>query len=71
MGDFAAFRRAGEEVGTTIVIVTHDRTVSREARRTVPIRDGLRLPAAYTAEDNIQVWPDGSANAPGTGNENG
>jgi DNA-binding transcriptional regulator/RsmH inhibitor MraZ len=44
----------------------------------------LQLPAEYTAalgmadrvlleleEDHIQVWPDGHANAPGTGNENG
>ncbi|MDX3801544.1 ABC transporter ATP-binding protein [Streptomyces sp. AK04-3B] len=37
---FAAFRTANEELGTTIVIVTHDRTVATEVRRTVAIRDG-------------------------------
>ncbi|RDG29969.1 ATP-binding cassette domain-containing protein [Streptomyces corynorhini] len=37
---FAAFRRANEELGTTIVIVTHDQTVEHEVRRTVAIRDG-------------------------------
>ncbi|MFB6987810.1 ATP-binding cassette domain-containing protein [Streptomyces sp. NPDC056178] len=37
---FAAFRRANEELGTTIVIVTHDHAVASEVRRTVAIRDG-------------------------------
>ncbi|WP_405818300.1 ABC transporter ATP-binding protein [Streptomyces sp. NBC_01390] len=37
---FAAFRTANEELGTTIVIVTHDQSVAGEVRRTVAIRDG-------------------------------
>jgi putative ABC transport system ATP-binding protein len=37
---FAAFRTANEELGTTIVIVTHDQAVASEVRRTVAIRDG-------------------------------
>ncbi|SFE70044.1 ABC transporter ATP-binding protein [Streptomyces mirabilis] len=37
---FAAFRRANEELGTTIVIVTHDQAVAGEVRRAVAIRDG-------------------------------
>ncbi|MEV0091621.1 ABC transporter ATP-binding protein [Streptomyces sp. NPDC050738] len=37
---FGAFRTANEELGTTIVIVTHDQAVAGEVRRTVAIRDG-------------------------------
>lgn len=37
---FDAFRTANEELGTTIVIVTHDQAVASEVRRTVAIRDG-------------------------------
>lgn len=37
---FAALRRANEELGTTVVVVTHDRAVSSEVNRTVSIRDG-------------------------------
>ncbi|MFD5101695.1 ABC transporter ATP-binding protein [Streptomyces albidochromogenes] len=37
---FQAFRTANEELGTTIVIVTHDQQVASEVRRTVAIRDG-------------------------------
>jgi putative ABC transport system ATP-binding protein len=37
---FAAFRTANEQLGTTIVIVTHDQAVATEVRRTVAIRDG-------------------------------
>ncbi|HET9380826.1 MAG TPA: ABC transporter ATP-binding protein [Streptomyces sp.] len=37
---FAAFRRANEELGTTVVVVTHDQAVAGEVSRTVAIRDG-------------------------------
>ncbi|MEV7284050.1 ABC transporter ATP-binding protein [Streptomyces sp. NPDC093252] len=37
---FGAFRDANEQLGTTIVIVTHDQAVATEVRRTVAIRDG-------------------------------
>ncbi|MEU6357575.1 ABC transporter ATP-binding protein [Streptomyces sp. NPDC047072] len=37
---FGAFRTANEQLGTTIVIVTHDQAVAGEVRRTVAIRDG-------------------------------
>lgn len=37
---FAALRTANSELGTTILVVTHDQAVSSEVSRTVSIRDG-------------------------------
>ena len=37
---FAALRRANDDLGVTVVIVTHDPLVSGQVRRTVRIRDG-------------------------------
>ncbi|MET9963505.1 ABC transporter ATP-binding protein [Streptomyces sp. NPDC006326] len=37
---FEAFRTVNRELGTTVVIVTHDPLVAGEVRRTVAIRDG-------------------------------
>lgn len=37
---FAALRTANTELGTTILVVTHDQAVSSEVNRTVSIRDG-------------------------------
>ncbi|MFC8723069.1 ABC transporter ATP-binding protein [Kitasatospora sp. NPDC057198] len=39
-GIFDAFRTVNRELGTTVVIVTHDPMVAGEVRRTVAIRDG-------------------------------
>lgn len=37
---FGAIRRANEELGTTVIVVTHDPQVSDQVSRTVAIRDG-------------------------------
>jgi len=37
---FAALRAANTELGATVVIVTHDETVSTQVQRTIAIRDG-------------------------------
>jgi len=37
---FAALRTANEALGTTVVIVTHDKEVATQVQRTVAIRDG-------------------------------
>ena len=37
---FAAIRSANEELGTTVIVVTHDPQVSEQVSRTVAIRDG-------------------------------
>ncbi len=37
---FGLLRRVNEELGTTVVIVTHDALVSEQVKRTVAIRDG-------------------------------
>ncbi len=39
-GIFEAFRTVNRELGSTVVIVTHDPMVAGEVRRTVAIRDG-------------------------------
>ncbi|MER5863023.1 ABC transporter ATP-binding protein [Kitasatospora sp. NPDC002040] len=58
-GIFAALRTANSELGTTVLIVTHDPLVADQVRRTVRIRDGrtstevLRHPAATGADGTL------------------
>jgi ABC-type lipoprotein export system ATPase subunit len=49
---FASLREVNDELGTTVLIVTHDEDVSRQVRRTVQIRDG-RLSTEVHREQRI------------------
>lgn len=49
---FASLREINDELGTTVLIVTHDEDVSRQVRRTVQIRDG-RLSTEVHREQRV------------------
>jgi ABC-type lipoprotein export system ATPase subunit len=55
---FTALRTVNEELGTTIVVVTHDKAVSSRVNRTVAIRDGRTssetLRRTRTGEDGAE-----------------
>ncbi|WP_326672607.1 ABC transporter ATP-binding protein [Streptomyces canus] len=57
---FAALRQANEELGVTVVVVTHDALVSEQVQRTVGIRDGRTstevLRRVATGEDGVEVY---------------
>lgn len=57
---FAALRTVNRELGATVVIVTHDSSVSGQVARTVAIRDG---------RTSSEVLRSGDADAPGTAEE--
>ncbi|MCZ4120305.1 ABC transporter ATP-binding protein [Streptomyces sp. H39-S7] len=56
---FAALRRANEELGVTVIVVTHDALVSEQVQRTVRIRNGRTstevLRRVATGEDGAEV----------------
>lgn len=52
---FAALRAANTELGTTVVIVTHDGEVSRQVQRTVAIRDG-RTSSETLRRTEVDEW---------------
>jgi len=56
---FAALRRANEDLGVTVVVVTHDALVSEQVQRTVRIRNGRTstevLRRVATGEDGVEV----------------
>lgn len=51
----SAFRRVGEALGTTILMVTHDWGVARHAMRTVRIRDGKVSTETVRGDDEVVV----------------
>ncbi len=55
----AAFARVNHELGTTIVLVTHDRDVARWMPRTVTIRDGRIGGEGRSGEEYAVVTADG------------
>lgn len=58
---FAALRTVNQELGATVVIVTHDAAVSEQVARTVAIRDGRTSSEVLRSEE--------TADAPGTAEE--
>ncbi len=55
---FAALRRANEDLGVTVVVVTHDALVSEQVQRTVRIRNGRTstevLRGVTTGQDGVE-----------------
>ncbi|HEY2315856.1 MAG TPA: ABC transporter ATP-binding protein [Streptosporangiaceae bacterium] len=57
-------RAANEDVGTTVVLVTHDPAVGKAMGRTVTIRDGRVGAEGHAGEDYLVVARDGSIQLP-------
>jgi putative ABC transport system ATP-binding protein len=57
-------RAANEDVGTTVVVVTHDPAVGKAMGRTVTIRDGRVGAEGHAGEDYLVVARDGSIQLP-------
>jgi putative ABC transport system ATP-binding protein len=55
---------ASEELGTTVIVVTHDPAVGTAFRRTVTIRDGKVGAEGHGGEDYLVVARDGSVQLP-------
>jgi energy-coupling factor transporter ATP-binding protein EcfA2 len=55
------FRAVNKELGTTVIIVTHDREISKSVERVVAIRDGK------TSSEFIMSYADKLANIEGFG----
>ena len=52
------FQKLNEDDGITVILVTHDQAVARNARRTVVLRDGVitSVGAKVKAPDDARVW---------------
>ena len=57
-------RAANQDVGTTVVVVTHDPAVGKAMGRTVTIRDGRVGAEGHAGEDYLVVARDGSIQLP-------
>ncbi len=57
-------REANADLGTTVVVVTHDAAVSSAFGRTVTIRDGRIGAAGFAGEEYVVVSRDGSVQLP-------
>jgi ABC-type lipoprotein export system ATPase subunit len=55
---------ANEDLGTTVIVVTHDETVGEAFGRTVTIRDGKVGAEGHAGEDYLVVGRDGSVQLP-------
>ncbi|HEX9032709.1 MAG TPA: ATP-binding cassette domain-containing protein [Streptosporangiaceae bacterium] len=55
---------ANEDLGTTVIVVTHDQHVGQEFGRTVTIRDGRVGAEGHAGEDYLVVARDGSIQLP-------
>ena len=57
-------RAANEDLGTTVIVVTHDQQLGQEFGRTVTIRDGKVGAEGHGGEDYLVVGRDGSVQLP-------
>jgi putative ABC transport system ATP-binding protein len=57
-------RAASRDLGTTVIVVTHDQQVGRALGRTVTIRDGKVGAEGHSGEDYLIVGRDGSVQIP-------
>jgi ABC-type lipoprotein export system ATPase subunit len=57
-------RAANQDLGTTVVVVTHDQAVGSALGRTVTIRDGRVGTEGHAGEDFLVVSRDGSVQLP-------
>jgi putative ABC transport system ATP-binding protein len=60
----ALLQAANEDLGTTVIIVTHDQQVGQAFGRTITIRDGRVGAEGHAGEDYLLVARDGSVQLP-------
>jgi putative ABC transport system ATP-binding protein len=60
----ALLQAANEDLGTTVIVVTHDQHVGQAFGRTITIRDGKVGAEGHDGEDYLVVARDGSVQLP-------